>query len=94
MDNMVYAVCNGGPSKSKFSYPLQERLQGISQNPGVYVLGVYDCCREKLSMQMRGTGAREYDNLDEVDDQNSIFWFGCGENRGVDEKSNLCVDFF
>ena len=30
MDNTVFAVCNGGPLKSKYCYPLQQTLTAIA----------------------------------------------------------------
>ena len=79
MDNTVYAVCNGGPLNSKICYPLQSQLQSIAMLEGCYVLGIFDCCREKLRPAMRGGGPRGAEE-DEGDDQNSVFWFGCKEN--------------
>ena len=58
-------------------------------------MGIFDCCREKISPAMRGTGAAEpmEDNFGD-DDQNSIMWFGCVENGGTDAASDMCEQFF
>ena len=54
MDNTVYAVCNGGARPSKYIYGLQARLNSLAQQQGTYVLGIFDCCREKILPAMRG----------------------------------------
>ena len=41
-----------------------------------------------------GIAAAPEDPLADPDAQNSIFYFGCKENGGVDEKSTLCISFF
>ena len=91
MDNTVYAVCNGGPRPSKYIYALQSRLYSLSQQKGTYVLGLFDCCREKIKPEMRGGGPAEPKDDDSGDDpQNSIMWFGCAENGGTDAASDMC----
>ena len=62
-------------------------------------MGIFDCCREKLKPAMladtRGTSGGIHDEDEGVTDaQNSIYWFGCAENSGVDAKSDMCVMFF
>ena len=42
---------------------------------------------------MRG-GIGQMPEIDDEDDENSIFYFGCVENGGVDAKSTMAVDFF
>ena len=59
MDNHVHMVCNGGARASKYIYPLQHRLNCLAQETGCYVLGIFDCCREKLVPAMRGGAPAE-----------------------------------
>ena len=54
MDNTVHIVCNGGVRPSKYIYPLQHRLNSLAKETGCYVLGIFDCCREKMKPAMRG----------------------------------------
>ena len=98
MDNMTYAVCNENTKASKIRYPLQQRLKALSQLPGAYVCGIFDCCREAISLAMRG-GKNDNDNpaddnFEGSDYINYIFWFGCQENSGVSANSDIAVEFF
>ena len=46
---------------------------------------------------MRGGGGLNNDGEDELYEKdyiNSIAWFGCAPNGGVDAKSTIAVDFF
>ena len=58
-------------------------------------MGMFDCCREKISPAMRGGVPPEpmEENFGD-DDQNSIMWFGCVENGGTDAASDMCEQFF
>ena len=59
-------------------------------------MAIFDCCRERLSDAMRGSGDPPEDNLDmDMDDYvNYIFWFGCPPNSGVSASSTIAVEFF
>ena len=96
MDNMTYAVCNHADKASKIRYPLQQRLKALSQLPGAYVCGIFDCCRERISPAMRGgfEDPSANDGVNESDYINHIFWFGCQENSGVSANSDIAVEFF
>ena len=95
MDNTTYAVCNEGTKSSKILYPLQQRLKSLSQLPGAYVCGIFDCCREAISPAMRGGfKSAPDDDFDGDDYINHIFWFGCAENSGVAANSDIAVEFF
>ena len=92
MDNMTYAVCNQADKKT--IYPLQGQLKALSQEPGAYIIGIFDCCREKITQDMRGNSSNPPIDEDENDHMNHIFWFGCQENGGVSADSTIAVDFF
>ena len=46
-ENMTKAVCN--QDDKKFLYPLQGQLKALSQEHGAYIIGIFDCCREKIT---------------------------------------------
>ena len=54
MNTMTYAVCNVAVTneeknkQEKVIYPLQQRLKSLSELPGAYVCGIFDCCREPI----------------------------------------------
>ena len=92
-DNMTKAVCN--QDDKKFLYPLQGQLKALSQEPGAYIIGIFDCCREKITKEMRGNSDHPPD--DDINDEeyiNHVFWFGCQENGGVAANSDIAVEFF
>ena len=92
-DNMTKAVCN--QDDKKFLYPLQGQLKALSQEPGAYIIGIFDCCREKITKEMRGNS--DHPPADEMDDEgyiNHVFWFGCQENASVAANSDIAVEFF
>ena len=95
MDNTVQAVCVSAPPEkpTKIRFKLQESLRGISEQPGAYVCGIFDCCREALSEEMRGGGGASPADFD-PDAVNHIFWFGCKEGSGVAATSDIAVQFF
>ena len=48
-----YLLKNGTKGKlSKTRYDLEHRLRALGQEEGGYILGIFDCCREKLSQDM------------------------------------------
>jgi len=59
-------------------------------------MAIFDCCRERLSDAMQGSGdpASEPREIDMDEYVNYIFWFGCPPNSGVSASSTIAVDFF
>ena len=93
-ENMTKAVCN--QDDKKFLYPLQGQLKALSQEPGAYIIGIFDCCREKITKKMRGNSEHPPDNdMDDVNEyMEHVFWFGCQENASVAANSDIAVEFF
>jgi len=92
MDNFTFAVVND-VKKSRF--PLEKFLRTLGMTPGGYVMGMLDCCRERISDAMRGSGAANSEVLDEVENyRNVVLSFGCPPNSGVDARSTIAIDYF
>ena len=66
MDNTTFAVLND-PNAKKWKFPLEKFLRTLGTIPGAWVVGLFDCCRERLSNDLRGGGIGDEDN-DSVDD--------------------------
>ena len=64
MANTTYAVCNEATKRTKIRYPLELNLRSLATERGGFVVGIFDCCRERLSDAMRGSGDPPEDNLD------------------------------
>jgi len=93
MDNTTYCVVNGPRA-----YPLEKQLRCIAKQKGSYVVGVFDCCREKIpATAMRGSGAGPDDDDDSleflaeqnVSHENFIITYGCQPSSGVAIKSTM-----
>ena len=49
MDNFTYAVTNETPENGKVKkFALEYKMRWIGEEEGVFVLGILDCCREKI----------------------------------------------
>lgn len=61
-DNNTYIILGDGST-----FPLERSLRTISKMIGSYVIGLFDCCREKIPEgEWRGTG--NFVNLDALMD--------------------------
>lgn len=53
-DNFTYALCNS-LILAKIWFPLEKRLRMLAENvhiaDSIYILGILDCCREKMSIK-------------------------------------------
>ena len=50
MDNFTYAVTNETPENGEVKkFPLEKSMRHIGAEEGAFVLGVLDCCREKIT---------------------------------------------
>ena len=88
MDNTTKAMLNG-----KRHYPLEKSLRNLAKCDGSYVMGVFDCCREKLDPNLAtrgGGGAMDIDEEDmddavnlEDSQENFIMTYGCQPSSGV-----------
>ena len=95
MTNTTFAVCNGGKRRTKIQYPLEKELRSIGTEEGGYVLGIFDCCRQQMTEEMRSRGVNPPQDNQPMDDYvNLIFVFGCPPNSGVSAKSTIAVEFF
>ena len=63
MNNYTEAVVNNNEAgNAKFRFPIERQMRIIATNPGTFVLGVLDCCRENFQLDTRGGGG----GMDEV----------------------------
>ena len=60
MTETTNALCNGFRQKngqkgkySKTRYNLEHRLRSLGMEEGGYILGIFDCCRERISQDKR-----------------------------------------
>ena len=91
---MTHAVCNV-LNTGKTLYPFQEKLMEISTLPGAYVCGIFDCCRVRITLEMRDNFIDTApENFESNGNANYIFWFGCQENSGVSANSDIAVEIF
>ena len=72
-------------------YPLENQLRILSKGASAYVIGLLDCCREKILT--RG-GPGEYDEVRPDEAENLILAFGCAPSRLTAAASTLAKDFF
>ena len=77
-NNTVKCVMNHAANKRTIFYPLEQQLRSLSKEVGGYWIGLFDCCREELKIELtRGLGDDSI-MADEGDqDQNLILIFGC-----------------
>ena len=73
----------------------------MGQEDNSYVIGIFDCCREKYSeakfpkLALRGDGdANEEKEVLVEKGQNVFLIFGCPANRGVPATSKIASQFF
>ena len=85
MDNTTKAMLNG-----KRHYPLEKSLRNLAKCDGSYVMGVFDCCREKLDASLATRAADILDDEDDDDNfnvedsqENFIMTYGCQPSSGV-----------
>ena len=87
-DGTTMCLLNGGPP-----YPLEKNLRSLAKMQCCYVIGVLDCCREKIrrdQMAMRGLGGEDEDDEDDQlfgqpkdATENFIITYGCQPTDGV-----------
>ena len=77
-------------------YNLEARLRAMGQEDNSYVIGIFDCCREKYNeanfpkLALRGDGdANEEKEVLVEKGQNVFLIFGCPANRGVPATSKI-----
>ena len=103
MKNYTYAVLNEDEKKL---YPLEKMMRALAKRDNVYVVGIFDCCREEFSeadfkeatrsgFMRQATGVGE-DDLEARQDVKGSFCltFGCPPSRGTPQKSTLAVGYF
>lgn len=92
MENFTFAVVN---EIKKARFPLEKFLRVLGTTPGAYVLGVFDCCREKFSAEMRGPNDKTNNFIDEIGNyRNTLLSFACPPNSGVAARSTVAVSYF
>ena len=86
-DNTVSILLN--QSRGTYLYPLENQLRNLAKGASTYVIGLFDCCREK--QKFRGSPSVD---LAADDDENLILAFGCPPSRYTPAQSTLATDFF
>ena len=91
-DNTVQMILN--EAEGKYIYPIELQLRALSKCGNAYVVGLLDCCRQKVSMQPSLTrgGAGSVEPTEEG--ENIILAFGCPPSKFVPSASTLAMDFF
>jgi len=89
--NYTYAVLNN-PDPRRWRFPLEMYLRTLGTNPGAWVVGVFDCCRENFTLPGRGNGDEEI--VDMSGYRNTFMTFGCPPNKEVSARSTLAVEYF
>lgn len=78
-------------------YPLESQLRAISNVENSYIVALFDCCRERISdnlrQVLRNSGAQETPDEDDGG-VNLIISFGCKPSSGVPGKSTIAVNYF
>ena len=49
-DNFTYAMCSG-VDRTNVAFNLEAKARLLSQVDGVYVVALFDCCREKMRVE-------------------------------------------
>ena len=100
-DNNTYIICTDGKS-----FPLEKYLRIIGRMDQSYVIGLFDCCREKIAEgDFRGGKKIDLDSLmNELEENdpsseqtmhtNYLVTFGCPPSKGVPAKSTIAVAYF
>ena len=88
MDNITYAVTNETPVNGQvITYNLEFKMRHIGAEEGAFVLGIMDCCREKIPPQQRaGNNNMEGNDSEEVY-TNFVISFGCPPSKTVNINS-------
>ena len=92
----TFAVTNEEPKKNKIiKFPLEAQMRKLGGEKGAFVLGILDCCREKLNEQNRAGMIRtNFPEHDEDIYNNCVISFGCPPSCTVNAESEIAVGFF
>lgn len=84
MDTLTKIVCNVENSFYRY-WDLELKLQVMSKTPNVFVIGVFDCCREMMKATEHVQNVIMDDSVS--GDQDLYITFGCTPGKGVSQKS-------
>ena len=77
-------------------YPMEKMLRSIAKMDGSYVMGLFDCCRERIVAEpSRGGGEADDDGMAAAGNslpeqqENFIITYGCPPTEGVPAKSTI-----
>ena len=95
MDNITYAVTNETPENDQvIKFDLEYKMRNIGAEEGAFVLGILDCCREKIPLPKKaGNVDLEGNNSEEVY-SNCVISFGCPPSKTVNADSKIAVEYF
>ena len=95
MDNTTYAVTNEEPKNDQvIKFDLENKMRLIGAEEGAFVLGILDCCREKLNLQAKGFDQAEVFRQYEEEYTNCVISFGCPPSKMVNADSMLAEEYF
>ena len=67
-------------------------MRSLSKESGGYWVGLFDCCREELKIELM-TGMGDDPVIESDSDQNLMLIFGCQPNSGVTAVSTIANEF-
>ena len=65
-------------------------MRNLGAEEGVFVLGILDCCREKINLQAKGFDSRQ----NEEEYTNCVISFGCPPSKMVNADSMIAEEYF
>ena len=105
-DNFTFAMCSTIERK-KIAFPIEKKIRDLSEVSSCYVVGLFDCCREKMTVSEvqdgkkmvkvdgRGGGMmEEEEDYSVVKARDLMIVFGCPPNSYTPAESTLTVGWF
>ena len=75
-------------------FDLEYKMRNIGAEEGAFVLGILDCCREKIPQQKRAGNVDAEGSNSEETYTNCVISFGCPPSRTVNANSKIAVEYF
>ena len=104
-DNFTFAMCST-IERNKIAFPIEKKVRDLSEVPSCYVVALFDCCREKMTIKEvqegkmvkvdgRGGGMmEEEEDFSVVKARDLMIVFGCPPNSYTPAESTLTVGWF
>ena len=95
MDNITYAVTNETPANGDvIKFDLEYKMRNIGAEEGAFVLGILDCCREKIPLPKKAGNKDQEGSYSEEAYTNCVISFGCPPSGTVNANSQIAVEYF